>query len=193
MINETFARQCWPGENAVGKRFRNLEADRWLEVAGVVGDVRGPVRIDAPETQLQFYVPLVQAPTRFFNVALRGSVAPETFAPAVRRIVAAIDSDLPVAQPGAVRAQIDRIKQKSGSAFVVLLWEEDGKVPAIVALTPDLVKKGLKAGEIVKQVAAVIGGSGGGKPEMAQAAGKDASKIPDALALAKKLADAGIQ
>jgi predicted permease len=108
VVNESFARQCWPGENALGRRFRTVDSDRWLEVVGVVGDVRGPVRIEAPETRLQFYVPLVQAPTRFFNVALRGAVAPETLAPAVRRIVAGLDADLPVAQPGAVRAQIER-------------------------------------------------------------------------------------
>jgi alanyl-tRNA synthetase len=89
-----------------------------------------------------------------------------------------------------VKSQIDRIKQKATSAYIVLLWydEEAGKIPVMAALTPDLVKKGLKAGEIVKQVAAVLGGSGGGKPDLAQAGGKDAAKIPDALAKALELA-----
>ncbi|MBA4187206.1 MAG: alanine--tRNA ligase [Planctomycetaceae bacterium] len=82
----------------------------------------------------------------------------------------------------AVRTQIDRIRQKNASAFIVFGWTEDeGKVPLIAALTSDLVKKGMKAGDIVKQVATIIGGSGGGKPDMAQAGGKDASKLPDAL------------
>ena len=89
-----------------------------------------------------------------------------------------------------VKVQIDRIKQKAASAFIVLLWndEDAGKIPVMAALTPDLVKKGLKAGDIVKQVAAVLGGSGGGKPDLAQAGGKDASKIPEALAKALELA-----
>jgi alanyl-tRNA synthetase len=87
-----------------------------------------------------------------------------------------------------VRAQIDRIKQKSTSAYITLVWDEGDKVPVLVALTPDLVKKGLKAGDIAKQVAGVLGGSGGGKPDMAQAGGKDASKIPEALAKAQELA-----
>jgi alanyl-tRNA synthetase len=100
---------------------------------------------------------------------------------------------LPGGSMDLVRAQIDRIKQKCGSAFVVLLWEDDGKVPLVVALTPDLVKKGLKAGDLVKQIAGVLGGSGGGKPDMAQAAGKDASKIGEALSLAGKLAEEGIK
>jgi alanyl-tRNA synthetase len=88
----------------------------------------------------------------------------------------------------AVRTQIDRIRQKCGSAFVVFGWAEDeGKVPLVAAVTSDLVKKGIKAGEVVKQVAAVVGGSGGGKPDMAQAGGKDASKLPDAIVKAEHL------
>jgi alanyl-tRNA synthetase len=88
----------------------------------------------------------------------------------------------------AVRAQIDRIRQKCGSAFIVFGWSEDeGKAPLVAALTSDLVKKGLKAGDIVKQVAAVVGGSGGGKPDMAQAGGKDASRLPEAIKKAEDL------
>jgi alanyl-tRNA synthetase len=91
----------------------------------------------------------------------------------------------------AVRTQIDRIRQTCGSAFVAFGWTEDGgKVPLVVALTSDLVKKGLKAGDIVKQAAALIGGSGGGKPDYAQAGGKDATKLPEAL---KKAADLALQ
>ena len=80
------------------------------------------------------------------------------------------------------RAQVDRIRQKCGSAYIVFGWtEEGGKVPLLVALTTDLVKKGLKAGDVVKTIAAIVGGSVGGKPEMAQAGGKDAAKLPEAL------------
>ena len=67
-------------------------------------------------------------------------------------------------------------------------WAEDeGKVPLVAALTSDLVKKGLKAGDVVKQVAAVVGGSGGGKPDLAQAGGKDPAKLPDAMRKAAEL------
>jgi len=88
----------------------------------------------------------------------------------------------------AIRGQIDRIRQTAGSSFVVFGWaDEGGKVPLIAALSADLVKKGLKAGDVVKQVAAVVGGSGGGKPDIAQAGGKDAAKLPDALQKAVEL------
>ncbi len=89
---------------------------------------------------------------------------------------------LPAAPVEQVRAQIDRVRQKAKSAYIAFGWADDeGKVPVIVALTNDLTAKGLKAGDIVKQVAAVVGGSGGGKPDLAQAGGKDASKLPEAM------------
>jgi alanyl-tRNA synthetase len=89
---------------------------------------------------------------------------------------------LPAAPVDQVRAQIDRVRQKAKSAFIAFGWADDeGKLPVIVALTNDLTAKGLKAGDIVKQVAVVVGGSGGGKPDLAQAGGKDASKLPEAM------------
>ncbi|MGL6074259.1 MAG: alanine--tRNA ligase [Fimbriiglobus sp.] len=95
---------------------------------------------------------------------------------------------VPGAGIDAVRTQVDRIRQKSPSSFVALFWEEEGKVPLLIALSNDLTAKGLKAGEIVKTLATTLGGSGGGKPDMAQAAGKDAKQLPAAIAQAKALA-----
>ena len=87
-----------------------------------------------------------------------------------------------------VRTQIDRVKQKCGSAFVVFGWSEgEGNASILVAVTPDLVKKGVKAGDVVKQVAEVIGGKGGGKPDMAQAGGKDPAKLGEAMKKAEQL------
>jgi alanyl-tRNA synthetase len=87
-----------------------------------------------------------------------------------------------------VRALVDRVRNKVPSAFVVFGWSEGaGHAAILAALTPDLVKKGLKAGDIVKQVAPLIGGGGGGKPDMAQAGGKEPAKLPDALRHADKI------
>jgi alanyl-tRNA synthetase len=95
---------------------------------------------------------------------------------------------LPAAPAEQYRTQIDRVRQKAGSAFIVFLANDDGKVPVIVALTNDLIAKGLKAGEIIKPIAEIVAGKGGGKPDLAQAGGKDATKIDAALAKAKELA-----
>ena len=67
-------------------------------------------------------------------------------------------------------------------------WSEDSKVQLIAAVTDDLVKKGLHAGKLVGQLAKLVGGGGGGRPTMAQAGGKDPTKLPEALALARQLA-----
>ncbi len=67
--------------------------------------------------------------------------------------------------------------------MVVLGTVIDDKPALIAAVTDDLVKKGLKAGDLIKEVAAVVGGSGGGRPNLAQAGGSDPDKLDEALAI----------
>jgi alanyl-tRNA synthetase len=96
--------------------------------------------------------------------------------------------EMPAGPEEQMRQQVDRLRQKAASAVVVLGWAEDSKVQLIAAVTDDLVKRGLHAGKLVGQVARVVGGGGGGKPTLAQAGGKEPAKLPEALALARKLA-----
>jgi len=79
-----------------------------------------------------------------------------------------------------LRATVDHFKDKLQSGVVLLASVTDGKVAFACGVTKDLVGKH-KAGDLVKQVAAVCGGSGGGKPEMATAGGKDVDKVDAAL------------
>jgi alanyl-tRNA synthetase len=74
---------------------------------------------------------------------------------------------------------------KLGSGVVTLGAVCEGKVQFIVAVSADLVKKGVHAGKIVKEVAKVAGGSGGGQPAMARAGGKDAGKVAEAVEVAR--------
>ena len=85
------------------------------------------------------------------------------------------------------RAAIDMLRKKAKSAAVVLGFEEDGRATLLVGVTSDLVKKGLSAGEIVKEIAPIVDGGGGGRPAMAQAGGTNPKKIDDALAKAAEL------
>jgi alanyl-tRNA synthetase len=80
----------------------------------------------------------------------------------------------------ALREMVDSLRQKLGSGVVVLATAEDGKVSLIVAVTKDLTQK-LHAGKIVQELARLVGGSGGGKPDLAEAGGKDTSAIESAL------------
>jgi len=99
-----------------------------------------------------------------------------------------IVGEMPAGPDELIRNQIDRIKQKAGSAIVVVGWADDGKVGLLAAVTDDLVQKGVHGGKLIGQVAKVVGGGGGGKPTMAQAGGKEPEKLGEALALAKELA-----
>ncbi len=79
----------------------------------------------------------------------------------------------------------DRVKGKLGApGVVVLAAPADGKVGLIVAVAPEIVARGVKAGDVVKAAAAAVGGGGGGKPTMAQAGGRDPEKTDDALRVA---------
>ncbi len=80
----------------------------------------------------------------------------------------------------------DKLKDQIGEGLVVLASEAEGKVSLIVTATDGAVKAGVHCGNIIKAIAPCVGGGGGGKPNMAQAGGKDASGIPAALA---KVAD----
>ncbi|MBI2857761.1 MAG: alanine--tRNA ligase [Chloroflexi bacterium] len=75
----------------------------------------------------------------------------------------------------------DMLRQKLGSAVVALGAVVDERPLFLVMVTPDLIPRGLNAGEIARKVAQVAGGGGGGRPEMAQAGGKDKDKLEDAL------------
>ncbi|MGN0152625.1 MAG: alanine--tRNA ligase [Wujia sp.] len=81
----------------------------------------------------------------------------------------------------ALRNLGDDLKAKLGTAVVILASELDGKVNLIVMATDDAVKAGVHAGNIIKKIAPMVGGGGGGRPNMAQAGGKDPSGISDAL------------
>jgi alanyl-tRNA synthetase len=84
--------------------------------------------------------------------------------------------------PRTMREMADRMRQKHGSAVVALGSDlGEGKVALLVAVTADLTGK-IKAGDIIKNIAPIVGGTGGGRPDLAQAGGRDASKLAEALA-----------
>ncbi|HEY3348116.1 MAG TPA: alanine--tRNA ligase, partial [Nitrospirota bacterium] len=80
----------------------------------------------------------------------------------------------------ALRNLGDQMKGKIGSGVILLGSAKDEKVSLVCMVTKDLLDR-FKAGDIIKEAAKAVGGSGGGRPDMAQAGGKDASKLPEAL------------
>ncbi|MDR6555396.1 alanine--tRNA ligase [Paenibacillus qinlingensis] len=96
--------------------------------------------------------------------------------------VAVLAAQVNAADMDSLRNIVDEMKGKLGSAVIILGAATEDKVNLVAAVTPDLVSKGFHAGKIIKEVAQAVGGSGGGRPDMAQAGGKDASKLQAALA-----------
>ncbi len=84
-----------------------------------------------------------------------------------------------------LRELIDQIRRKASPVAILLAARQDeGKVMLLAGLSRDLVAKGLDAVQWVRSASGLVQGSGGGRPDMAQAGGKDASKLPEALAAA---------
>jgi alanyl-tRNA synthetase len=82
----------------------------------------------------------------------------------------------------------DKLKSRLESGIVVVASDDDGKVAIVVTVTPDLTKKA-PAGQIVKQIAPIVGGGGGGRPDFAEAGGKDPSKIGEMLAASRSVVE----
>jgi len=99
----------------------------------------------------------------------------------VAREVTGLDKD-------GLRAVVDRERSRIKSGVVVLASPVDGKVSIVVGVTPDLTKK-VPAGQVVKQLAPIVGGGGGGRPDFAEAGGKDPSKIREMLAAASGIVE----
>ncbi|MBX7366166.1 alanine--tRNA ligase [Clostridium chauvoei] len=81
----------------------------------------------------------------------------------------------------ALRDLADKVRNKIGSGVVVLLSDVQGKVNLVAMATKDVVSSGVHCGKIIKEVATIVGGGGGGRPDMAQAGGKNPEKINEAV------------
>jgi len=86
--------------------------------------------------------------------------------------------------PKSLRDTMDQLKNKLGSAVIVLGTAKDGKVSLVAGVTADQTGY-MKAGDLIREVAAKVGGKGGGRPDMAQAGGNQPDALPEALALVK--------
>jgi alanyl-tRNA synthetase len=96
--------------------------------------------------------------------------------------VTVLATTLEAADVETLRQMSDWLRDKLGSAVVVVGAIIGDKPQLVAAVTPDLISRGMHAGNLLREAAKVIGGGGGGRPDMAQAGGKDASKLDAALA-----------
>lgn len=100
----------------------------------------------------------------------------------VRVLVTQVEAD----NPKALREMNDRFKERMGTGVVVLGAAHDGKVFLLAGVTDDLTKR-LHAGHLIREIAAVVGGNGGGRPDMAQAGGSRPEKLTEAFDVARRI------
>jgi alanyl-tRNA synthetase len=86
----------------------------------------------------------------------------------------------------------DRLRAKLGDAAIVLGSASEGKVELVATVSPSLVERGVRAGEIVKVAAAKVGGGGGGRDTLARAGGRDPEKLPEAITAARQAIEAAL-
>lgn len=105
--------------------------------------------------------------------------------------VTVIAADIPDGNPGLMRKLIDQIRKQVNPAAIILGAKQgDDKSMLVAGITHDLVERGLSAGKWINEAATVVGGRGGGKPDMAQAGGKSPEKLPEAMQHAVKAIEA---
>jgi len=127
--------------------------------------------------------------TQIDALASGGELSPETLLEEAATIdgVKVIIRETPGANSNLMRQWIDQVRKKHAPTAIMLAAAQGDKVLLVAGVTRDLVERKVSAGNWVKEVAPVVGGGGGGKPDLAQAGGKDPSKMPEALTKADEV------
>jgi alanyl-tRNA synthetase len=99
--------------------------------------------------------------------------------------IAVVVGEVPEAPVDALRGAVDWVRNRTPSSAVLLAICSEGKVTLLAGMSRDVVERGLKAGDLIREVAPLVGGKGGGRPDMAQGGGTDPSALPAALERAR--------
>jgi len=192
-------------ESSIGAGLRRIEAvtgrgaqqfvQRRMQVLGAAAACLGcsPDEVDQKALSLQDEL---QVQTREVT-RLRRRIARRDFEELLSQVqdvrgVRVLAAQVEAADMDTLREMSDWFRDRMGSGVIVLGAVMDSKPGFVAALTPDLVERGLHAGQLVKRVAQVVGGSGGGKPTLAQAGGRDVGRIGEALSLVSDLVVEGL-
>lgn len=189
------------GESAIASGVRRIEATTGVEALRIIQGERSLLKnlgeqLSVPKDRIPERVNALQeelkaARKQIAQMRAKGSAAEAveilSGAPEIKgiRFVSAKFDGLGAEE---LREMYDAIKSRQpNNLFAVLAAVEEGKVTLIAGATPDVVARGISAGETVKKIAPIVGGNGGGRKEMAQAGGRNPDKVQEALAAAEKL------
>jgi len=187
-------------ESSIGSGLRRIEAvtgrgaERYVrERFSLLEDVAEVLQSDVPDIRERADALMTQLRRQQKELArLRAEAATRGADALLSRVkeiggIRVLASEVEVPDMESLRTMTDRFRERLGSAVVVLGSVINERPTFVVAITPDLVKKGLHAGKLAQAVARITGGGGGGRPGMASAGGKDVSKLGDALSQVEKL------
>jgi alanyl-tRNA synthetase len=100
--------------------------------------------------------------------------------------VTVVIGEVPSGNADALRSGIDYVRNKKGSSAVLLATVEDGKVTLVAGMSKDVVDRAVRAGDLIKEICPLVGGKGGGRPDMAQGGGNDPKGLTKALERARE-------
>jgi alanyl-tRNA synthetase len=188
------------GESSVGSGIRRVEAltgrgaEQWAEQqAQLLRDLAARLGTQPAQVSERLDQVVAESKQRQQELeALRGKLARSSLEGLLEQVRHENGAPLLAAQVEAkdavgLREMGDWLRDKLGSAVIVLGAVVGDKPQLLAMVTPDLVSKGYHAGNLVKALAAVVGGGGGGRPDMAQAGGRDPGKLAEAIAKAQEL------
>ena len=186
------------GEESVAAGTRRITA---LTGRAALDEVRAHEAALA-ETAALLRVPVAEVPKRVAAMAKelrelkkQSAAAPKAGGITAEKLLAdavelggvrVVVAETPEADAGAMRGWIDQLRKTVSPVVVLLGSASDGKVTLVAGISRDLQEQGVNAGTWIKSAAEVVGGSGGGKPDMAQAGGKHPEKLAEALSAARK-------
>ena len=171
-------------EVVTGRAAEAMTEARWRTVDRLAGLLHAkPDEVESATQQLLSQTQLLQKEI----AQLRQKLALQSSAALLERAaqvngVTVLATPVEAADVDTCRQLTDWLRDKLGSAVVVVGAVIDGKPQLVAAVTPDLIGRGMHAGNLVREAAKVVGGGGGGRPDMAQAGGKDAGQLAAALA-----------
>lgn len=181
-------------EGSVGANLRRIEAVTSFDALELIRAeeavlARAAAELKARPAEVAERVLALQKRWKETEAALaearRGGVDYDRFAPLQARGYTAFVEMIEGANAEALREIADGIRARHPQSAVVLVSETDGAVTVVAAGSDKAVAAGFDAGSLVREIAPLVGGRGGGKPQIAQAGGKDASGIPSALDAAR--------
>ena len=170
-------------EAVTGRGARELVVDRLNILDNLSGSLNVPVqelstRLEALQNEnrsLQKKIDRMQQ--QLAAVQFDAILAQTQEVAGVRVLIAKVDG----VDVDGLRQMADRFRDKVGSGTAVLATVKNDKPLIIAVVTKDLIPRGVKAGDLVREVAKMVGGGGGGRPDLAQAGGRDAGKLSEAL------------